>query len=126
MSVLKFTTFGGMQPRKDIADLPNNYAENSVGVNYYSGDLVPFKSSLPERQIPDYSKTIYPFIKENGEKTWYVSDKYLKITKHHGTADEQRIIATNQGKPLTTDIDKFPDMRYLGVPKPAETPKYNS
>ncbi len=122
MSALKFTTFGGMQPRKDIADLPQNYAENSVGVNYYSGDLVPYKESIYERQIPDYSRTIYPFTQEDGTYSWMVSNKRLKITKHHGTANDQRVIISNSGQPLTTDSEKFPEMEFLGVPKPAEDP----
>lgn len=122
MPALKLTTFGGMQPRRDVADLPNNYAEKSVNVNYYSGDLSPYNAFELDREIPENSKTIYPFINDKGDKEWFVSPKRYKIIKHHGTAENQRVIISGEGRPLTTTFDLFPEVRFLGVPKPQETP----
>jgi len=119
MLVLKLSTFGGEQPRYDIADVEQNTALLSENTNLYSGDLIPYKGIKAEKELSEQTKSVFPFVNPDGSLKWTSFNYYSKIVKSQFDGTDQRIFISQKENQLkTTNYTLYPEILNLGCPRP--------
>ena len=111
MASVKLLKFLGEAPRITTELLPDGAAQIAYNAKLYSGDLIPYRKPVFDRNIGRTGtvKTIYPLTSPTGAVNWLAWNTSVDIVKaSQGDAfeeDEQRFYYTGDGPPKVSTYD---------------------
>ena len=111
MASIKLLKFLGEAPRITTELLPDGAAQTAYNTKLYSGDLIPYRKPVFDRNIGRTGtiKTVYPLTSPTGTINWLAWNTSVDIVKASlGDAfedDEQRFYYTGDGPPKVSTYD---------------------